>query len=168
MKTESNIRPSAQLEIEAFPLKEGSSCTVILYDNIEGPFTKQSETGEQYYTYDRYCVETTYRANLAATVEANLETWLKKAREVEESALAEEIREKRNLLLAEVDWTQTIDAPISAASREAIRKYRQDLRNITEQEGFPNEVTWPSLPQIEKADPDPVDDAFDELVGEGE
>lgn len=35
MKTESNIRPASQFEIEgALPI-EGRSCTVILYDNIQ-------------------------------------------------------------------------------------------------------------------------------------
>ena len=37
MKTESNIRPASQFEIEALPPIEGRSCTVILYDNIQGP-----------------------------------------------------------------------------------------------------------------------------------
>ena len=36
MKTESNIRPASQFEIEALPPIEGRSCTVILYDNIQG------------------------------------------------------------------------------------------------------------------------------------
>lgn len=166
MRTESNVIPSTQFEIEAFPLKEGKSCTVILYDNIEGPFKRQMEE-EQYYTYDRYCIETTYRRNLKENIETNFQAWLKKAKDAEKSALAKEIREKRNQLLAEVDWTQTIDAPISAVSRAAIRDYRQNLRNITEQAGFPDTVVWPSCPKIEKADPDPVDVAFDELVGEG-
>lgn len=168
MRTESTVMPSTRLEIEAFPLKEGSNCTVVLYDNIEGPFKKQAAEEEQYYTYDRYCIETTYRRNLKENIEANFEVWLKKAKDAEEFALAKEIREKRNQLLAETDWTQTIDAPISAASRETIREYRQNLRNITEQEGFPNTVAWPICPKIEKADPDPVDVAFDDLVGEGE
>lgn len=39
MKTESNIKPSVRLEIEAFPKREGAACTVILYDNIEGPLS---------------------------------------------------------------------------------------------------------------------------------
>ena len=42
MKTESNIRPASQFEIEALPPIEGRSCAVILYDNIQGPFTRQA------------------------------------------------------------------------------------------------------------------------------
>ena len=42
MKTESNIRPASQFEIEALPPIEGRSCTVILYDNIQGPFSHRN------------------------------------------------------------------------------------------------------------------------------
>ena len=41
MKTESNLKPQLQFEIEAFPKKEGEPCLVILYDNVAGPFEKQ-------------------------------------------------------------------------------------------------------------------------------
>ena len=81
---------------------------------------------------------------------------------------AEEVRSQRDKLLAETDWTQVLDAPISAESREAFRVYRQDLRDITEQEGFPANVIWPDMPEAIKALPDPVDTAVDVLLGEEE
>ena len=81
---------------------------------------------------------------------------------------ADEVRAKRDRLLAETDWTQVLDAPISAESREAFRVYRQALRDITEQEGFPANVVWPEMPEVVKADPDPVDTAFDVLTGKEE
>ena len=89
MKTESNIRPASQFEIEAFPPIEGRPCTVILYDNIQGPFARQVSNDEQeqqeYFTFDRFTVETIYRDGLATTVAADTETWIKQAREAEES-----------------------------------------------------------------------------------
>ena len=78
---------------------------------------------------------------------------------------AEEARAKRDKLLAETDWTQVLDAPIDAATLEAYRAYRQDLRDITEQDGFPETITWPELPSVTKADPDPVDTAVDTMLG---
>lgn len=81
---------------------------------------------------------------------------------------ADEIRTQRDKLLAETDWTQVLDAPISAESREAFRVYRQALRDITEQEGFPTAVVWPEMPVAVKADPDPVDEAVDVLLGGAE
>lgn len=79
-----------------------------------------------------------------------------------------QIRAERDKLLTETDWTQVLDAPISAESREAFRLYRQALRDITEQAGFPVAVVWPVAPIAVKADPDPVDTAVDVLLGEEE
>ena len=78
---------------------------------------------------------------------------------------ADEARTQRDKLLAETDWTQVLDAPIDAATREAYRAYRQALRDLPEQEGFPENITWPELPSVTKADPDPVDTAVDTLLG---
>ncbi|WNL51036.1 hypothetical protein SCREM2_gp117 [Synechococcus phage S-CREM2] len=52
-------------------------------------------------------------------------------------------RERRSLLLAQSDWTQVADAPVDAA---AWRSYRTELRDITKQEGFPNNIKWPVPP----------------------
>ena len=78
---------------------------------------------------------------------------------------ADEARTKRGKLLEETDWTQVLDAPIDAATREAYRAYRQALRDLPQQEGFPDTITWPELPSVTKADPDPVDTAVDTLLG---
>ena len=170
MKTESNIRPSVEFEVEAIPKAPGRPCTVIFYDNIQGPLTRPAEgenaEGEEYFTFDRYEVQTTYREGLDGIIEENKEAWLEAAKKAEEDAAAEEVRSTRNKLLEEIDWTQTIDAPISAKSRSELRTYRQQLRDITEQEGFPYEVEWPVRPAIEKADPDPADEALDVLIGQ--
>ena len=56
--------------------------------------------------------------------------------------IAAEIRTERNQKLAETDWTALSDVTIS---NEMIA-YRQALRDITTQDGFPNEVTWPTKP----------------------
>ena len=78
---------------------------------------------------------------------------------------AEEARAKRDKLLEESDWTQVLDAPIDAETREAYRVYRQALRDVPEQEGFPETITWPELPAVTKAEPDPVDTAVDTMLG---
>lgn len=52
------------------------------------------------------------------------------------------VRAERKRLLQESDWTQLPDAPVDQA-RWAV--YRQALRDITAQPGFPNNVTWPTL-----------------------
>ena len=60
-----------------------------------------------------------------------------------DNAAANSVRDQRNRLLAESDWTQVLDAPIDQA---AWATYRQALRDITAQEGFPHNVTWPTKP----------------------
>ena len=73
-------------------------------------------------------------------------------------------RAQRDKLLLDTDWTQTLDAPIDEDTKAAYREYRQALRDIPEQEGFPMDITWPELPVKVKAAPDPVDDAVDLLL----
>ena len=62
------------------------------------------------------------------------------------SILPIQIREKRNGLLVNCDWTQTLDSPLNAEQKTAWTTYRQALRDITTQSGFPTDVTWPSAP----------------------
>ena len=58
----------------------------------------------------------------------------------------EEIRQKRNELLKETDWTQTLDSPFDADGKLAWSLYRETLRMIPQQDGFPENVTWPPKP----------------------
>ena len=60
-----------------------------------------------------------------------------------QSALATEARSKRNTLLAASNWTQVADAPVDQA---AWATYRQALRDITAQAGFPTDINWPVQP----------------------
>lgn len=53
------------------------------------------------------------------------------------------VRDKRNFKLSECDWTQLPDSPVDKA---AWAEYRQELRDVTNQGGFPWEVIWPTQP----------------------
>ena len=55
------------------------------------------------------------------------------------------IRLQRDFLLEETDWWENEDSEGSPITAEQTA-YRQALRNITDQEGFPLEVTWPTKP----------------------
>ena len=46
------------------------------------------------------------------------------------------------MLLSHTDWAANSDISMSAA----MTIYRQSLRDIPEQDGFPNEITWPDKP----------------------
>lgn len=56
---------------------------------------------------------------------------------------AKSVREQRSQKLKESDWTQLSDAPVDKA---VWATYRQALRDITTQAGFPWNVTWPDAP----------------------
>jgi len=62
----------------------------------------------------------------------------------------EEVEEKtkiqRNDLLLKSDWTQLPDAPITESQKKSWEIYRQALRDISKQQGFPYEINWPSKP----------------------
>lgn len=57
---------------------------------------------------------------------------------------AKSVRDQRNRKLADCDWTQLSD---STADKAAWATYRQALRDVPSQSGFPWEVTWPTAPQ---------------------
>lgn len=56
----------------------------------------------------------------------------------------DEARQCRYELLVASDWTQVADAPVDQG---AWATYRQALRDIPEQEGFPDNIQWPPEPQ---------------------
>jgi hypothetical protein len=62
---------------------------------------------------------------------------------IENDSASNFIREQRNQLLKESDWTQVADAPVD---KVVWAVYRQALRDITAQEGFPFNVVFPELP----------------------
>lgn len=59
---------------------------------------------------------------------------------------ADSIRERRNSTLISTDKYMLEDYPISNHAKEDIRGYRQQLRDITKQSGFPYNVVWPEMP----------------------
>ena len=57
---------------------------------------------------------------------------------------AKSVRTSRGEKLKDCDWTQVADAPVDQA---AWATYRQALRDVTGQEGFPWTITWPTQPE---------------------
>jgi hypothetical protein len=54
------------------------------------------------------------------------------------------IRQERSTKLKECDWTQLADSPVN---KETWATYRQSLRDVPLQEGFPWTITWPTQPE---------------------
>ena len=79
--------------------------------------------------------------DLSADEIAEIEARKKEAEDNLPTELANEARNKRNQLLAETDWTASSDVTMS----DAMTAYRQALRDVPAQEGFPTTINWPTL-----------------------
>jgi hypothetical protein len=108
--------------------------TVYQYSQRDGV----EEVGGKWYT--KYILAPVFTDNEDATAAEQEATY--KAMKDEE--FATNARSQRDKLLAESDWTQVIDAPVN---QEAWAAYRQALREVPEQEGFPVTITWPVKPE---------------------
>jgi hypothetical protein len=75
-----------------------------------------------------------------AQTAAEQETAYKARKDAEQ---ATSVRNQRTQLLKDCDWTQIAD---STADKTAWATYRQQLRDITGQAGFPWTITWPDAP----------------------
>jgi hypothetical protein len=75
------------------------------------------------------------------TSAADNEAAYKAAKDAEQ---AKSVRQQRGEKLKDSDWTQVADAPVDKA---AWATYRQALRDVTGQEGFPWTITWPTQPE---------------------
>ncbi len=67
---------------------------------------------------------------------------------VPNSDLAENfVKTNRNKLLYQSDWTQLPNSPLTTEKQQEWAVYRQQLRDITSQSGYPFNVVWPTQPE---------------------
>ena len=88
-----------------------------------------------------YTTETDYQMALS-------EAWQGEVTVEEVPETADEIRARRDRLLAATDWAVLPDSPLDAQSLEAVKTYRQALRDVPQQEHFPGAITWPRIPEL--------------------
>jgi hypothetical protein len=119
-----------------------------MYPNISGPlddlydvvFEGPQAQPTRYQTVFRDGVEQVSDKWYTKYSVANMETEAITFKDAEQAAAVRADRTKR---LADSDWTQLSDAPITGT---AWATYRQALRDITDQAGFPWDITWPDAP----------------------
>lgn len=125
---------------------------------------------ETVFIYDRYTLTVPNREGLFEDVSKNPDKWLQMAKQSEHDKLADEVRKTRNRLLAECDADFMIDrinlnipddvtastmlnsikdifTKLSSVCNSEMAKYRQALRDIPQQEGFPYDIKYPIKPQ---------------------
>ena len=104
---------------------------------IEGEYDPAS-----YYIKDGIAVEKPSKPNEWAIFDVLTEQWIPNER------LAKmEILPKRQELLVNSDWTQIPNGPLNVEQQQAWAAYRQELRDITKQSGYPFNVIWPTKPE---------------------
>ena len=130
---------------------------------------KEDEEQQTVYEYDSYTMTVRDRADLEKDISNNYDNWLEKAKQIERDELAAEVRVKRDALLADTDKDFVLDrinlnipekvtastmlnavkdifAVLGSVCSGEMAKYRQALRDIPEQEGFPYNVRFPVKP----------------------
>jgi hypothetical protein len=88
----------------------------------------------------------THKAELETTRDGDAFSYSYKVVELPLDVAEKGVRAKRNALLAETDWVVPYYLERGQAVPQEWVDYRQALRDITAQEGFPYSVTWPTKP----------------------
>ena len=86
--------------------------------------------------YTKYILGPVFTGDTAAADEAAYKA-------TKDAERASSVRDERNQKLAACDWTQIAD---STADKAVWATYRQALRDVTKQSGFPWTITWPTQP----------------------
>jgi hypothetical protein len=134
------LTPEVMEAIGVDPVFEGPQATggtVYQYSQRDGV---EQISGNWYTKYILGPVFTDSTVDGVTTTAAEAESAYKATKDAEQSA---SVRTSRNDKLAACDWTQLAD---STADKPTWATYRQLLRDVTVQEGFPWNVTWPEAP----------------------
>ncbi len=134
------LTPEVMEAIGVDPVFEGPQATggtVYQYSQRDGV---EQISGNWYTKYILGPVFTDSTVDGVTTTAAEAEAAYKATKDAEQSA---SVRTSRNDKLAACDWTQLAD---STADKTVWATYRQSLRDVTVQDGFPWNVTWPEAP----------------------
>lgn len=169
MRVESRERPANSFILDN---RKGNLIEVTFFDDIKSEMRKEQDSDNEVevFTYKVYKITTTFRDNLEEHIQNNLNDWLESLKEQEKKSLASEIREKRNKLLEESDKYMILDRltmnfpqeisltnvvsvlkdffkTLSNIKNGSWAKYRQELRDLPNQKGFPYDVKFPDKPE---------------------
>lgn len=145
--------------------RKGNLIEVAFFDDVKE--IQEEET--TIYEYSVFTLKTIYRNDLESYINDNYEDYLELAKETDYEIESTKIREKRNELLADSDKFLLLDRlgitlpdeitattlltsvkeffdNLSEVLSGEWAKYRQELRDLTKQEGFPYDVKFPKKP----------------------
>ncbi|MFA5453478.1 MAG: tail fiber assembly protein [Candidatus Methanomethylophilaceae archaeon] len=132
------MQRNSKSDNEKFTLFEDG--TLHLYDNLHEVAADESVQ----YEGDLYITKTSLTQE---EVEGQFDSLLAAEKEKWKQYMAKVVREQRNKLLAQADIlvNKAVDTGVGETEAKA---YRQALRDVPEQEGFPLNVVWPVLEVI--------------------
>jgi len=93
----------------------------------------------EYYVENGQALQIPLKPNDYSVFDYALKQWVQN-----ENIAIIDVSQKRQRLLYSTDWTQLPDVP--SEKKQAWAEYRQALRDITSQEGYPFNVIWPTKP----------------------
>lgn len=94
----------------------------------------------------KFAQEEGYREKRGEDLSWSVEKIPEKTPEEKLAETEEEVRSKRDRLIADTDYLLMNDYPISEEDLAVVKAYRTALRDVPQQEGFPYEVVWPEVP----------------------
>lgn len=152
----------AQRPKEAELMRTGNDAIIYFRENIAEAFAESDDGDGSWYEADEYCMTVPYTDTLAERLEQSRENWLAWCKRLDRENAEAAVRAERDKLLRETDANMALDrlgldvptgttfsAWLSFLSKLGevlvgdMAKYRQALRDVPQQEGFPYNVVWP-------------------------
>ena len=105
---------------------------------------------DEVYVYSEIQIEQGYADGLKELTEQELEDYLNPFPTPEE--LAEQVRAERDILIQQIEWRvnrhyQELELDLTPTEElRPLVEYIQALRDIPQQEGFPEDIEWPIPP----------------------
>jgi hypothetical protein len=112
-----------------------------------GPYIFTPDTYEPLFEYANDGPVYRYKISDGAVAAKTPEEIADEAEAVRLAALPNKVRSQRNMLLDAADKMLFDWRPMAEEKRQEWREYMQELRDLTDQPGFPESVVWPEKPE---------------------
>jgi len=150
MKISSIKAPPAPFEI----INNSDGNVAVFYESVKESKDVDGMTGQEITTwdYEKYTLPVTNSPNLYASIESDLDKWAQTAKDYELDQEAAKIRAYRDKLLNDCDtiYCNAANWALKDDAKKALwQAYKQALRDIPKQSGFPYNVTFPVFPENE-------------------
>ena len=147
--------------------REGDRAVIIFYTDVQ---EVQREDGSSAWEAVSWTIESSWTDNIVERITEKQAAWLAEAQEEAYAEAAAKVRSQRDKLLTESDAMTALDrfgmdlpdrvtattmltvfkeilTALWSITKGAIGQYRQALRDLPEQPGFPFDIEWPNKPE---------------------